>query len=72
MFLIASSSVLCASLTIVLAIARLVDGQHRIRPDHLARGPTWNIWLLQSVQNGFRKVWIGLKGCVKRDQGVKL
>jgi hypothetical protein len=72
MFLITGSAVLCASLTILLAIVRLVDDQHRIRPDHLVKGDPWTVQLLRMIRSGFVQLWVGLRSCTRREAGVSL
>ncbi|KAJ9105495.1 hypothetical protein QFC21_001866 [Naganishia friedmannii] len=58
MFMIAASSFLCVSATLVFALSTLVDGSHRIRMDRLdSRKPLFYRWRDQAGM----AVWRGIK-----------
>jgi hypothetical protein len=58
MFMIAASSFLCVSATLVFALSTLVDASHRIRMDRLdSRKPLFYRWRDEAGM----KVWRGMK-----------
>lgn len=66
MFMIAASSFLCVSATLVFALSTLVDASHRIRMDRLdSRKPLFYRWRDEAG----KKVWRGIKTAGRKVTG---
>lgn len=66
MFMIAASSFLCVSATLVFALSTLVDASHRVRMDRLdSRKPLFYRWRDEAGM----KIWRGLKAAGRKVSG---